>query len=85
MGSLGGGIAGVLVVLGLTEAFVGLRTLREESSWKGAAGAVVGASLVVVVLILSESWRWIAAGVWTVGVLVFMEIAWPPPQEASAD
>jgi hypothetical protein len=41
--------------------------------------------MVVLALILSESWRWIAGGVWTVGVIVVMKIAWPPPQEASAD
>src|SRR5438445_13516700 len=79
-----GGIALLLVVLGLTEALVGLRSVREEWSWKAAGEAAVGASMVVLALILSDSWRWIAAGAWTVGVIVVMKIAWPAPQEASA-
>ena len=71
----------ILVAVGLIELLVGLRSLRELWNWRAALDASVGTAMLTLGIVLTDSWRWVAAGAWPVAVGVTMVTAWPEPQQ----
>ena len=76
-----GAFIGSLVALGLIELLAGLRALRSEWQWKAAGGAAIGGVMFVAALLLTDSWRWVAAGAWPVAVAVAFMLLWPQPEQ----
>ena len=71
----------ILVAVGLIELLVGLRPLRELWNRRAALDASVGTAMLTLGIVVTDSWRWVAAGAWPVADRVTMVTAWPEPQQ----
>jgi hypothetical protein len=38
--------------------------------------------MIVLGVLLTDSWRWVAAGAWPVAVVVLLTLVWPAAEEA---
>ncbi len=56
------------------------QVLETQLPWRAAGGAAIGAVMLVAGLLLTDSWRWVAAGAWPVAVAVIFMLVWPQPE-----
>lgn len=77
-----GALVGLLVAVGLIELLVDLRALRSEWNWRAVGGTTIGAAMILLGVVLTDSWRWVAAGAWPVVVVVLLTLVWPGAEEA---
>ena len=81
-----GWLAGTLVCFGLLELLVDLRAVRRTGwSVRTCLEALAGVGLVAAGIAIADSWRWVLAGAWPVGVVVLMTIVWPVPRSTTVD
>jgi hypothetical protein len=81
-----GALAFLLVGVGLVEIAVVLRAMRsDEAGGRQLVEVSLAAAAVLAGVIVTDSWRWVAAGAWVVGVVAVFAELWPIREEEVSD
>ncbi|HEY6836563.1 MAG TPA: hypothetical protein VI142_08935 [Gaiellaceae bacterium] len=68
-------------MIGLAGVYGEFRALRDEWLWRTVGQAALCAGLLVLAVILADSWRWLAAGLWITAFAFAVARLWPVPEE----